>query len=753
MGRHKDELWKHVKALDGNRFSCNYCGMSISGGITRIRFHLSGHKGHDIKTCLNVPAHVQKEASQQIQASNNGRENENISTSAPKKKTKRSHQPEVAGACKKDKSEVDKLLAKFLDSNYLSLDVSEIPHLRDLLVHVAEFGPSYELPTYSDLRPLLNNKEIEEYIGRTKKLLNKTGCTLIISKVETNLKLGSLNFFICSPGGWMCLEKVSVSEKGMTFCCFTDNVCRIIESLGPDNVVQVILDDSKDRMVCCFTDFTGDNFFPEVMKVIQRKYAWIYLSRCANGELVVTLQRICLEVSLIHETLQSAKVIFKHVREHHSTLLLRKEQHPRNREYSCSELNEIAIEFFMLNSILQIENGLQALQTPMAPEAIYSTEFWRNGKKVVQVLQPLFQVLELIDGYESTSGFLNEALHRAEVAFKQHIDGKGWRSRVVQPIHEVAGFLNPVYIYMCGQNFCYDYKEIKMVSSRLKLLVPATEWEALLKEVQIYFSKDSALFNTKAERTSKEFHPWKWWEICGDRFPTLQKIAIRILSQTCSTSLCDHITFRQNGLVNESDMNVIMKEKFEAFESKRLEPIDLDKINGLPLCSHEHVQKILEPIDHDKINGHPVSSHDYQKILEDLDGSDNNNKDEVPTAMPYIQQPANIGFDSPSHSFDSSFNWNACNSQIELGAGPTWFMPEHGNNILGSSVFNSKSGDCFSGQHDPNLLPMEAYPASYLNPSECTMPIQPGNGPQRADNIYVNLEPTWTLPECNAAST
>lgn len=212
----------------------------------------------------------------------------------------------------------------------------------------------------------------------------------------------------------------------------------------------------------------------------------------------------------------------------------------------------------------------------------------------------------------------------------------------------------------------------------------------------------------------------KWWEICGDRYPTLQKIAIRILSQTCSTSLCDHITFRQNGLVNESDMNVIMKEKFEAFESKRLEPIDLDKINGLPLCSHEHVQKILEPIDHDKINGHPVSCHKYQKILEDLDGSDNNNMDEVPTAMPYIPQPANIGFDSPSHSFHSSFNWNACNSGIELGDGSAWFMPEHGNNISGSDAFNSKSGDCFSGRHDPNLLP---------------------------------IEPLWTLPEANAAST
>lgn len=87
----------------------------------------------------------------------------------------------------------------------------------------------------------------------------------------------------------------------------------------------------------------------------------------------------------------------------------------------------------MLNSILQTEKELQPLQIAMAPafhegewlssendtamvvqKALYSTEFWSNGKKVVQVLQPVFQVLELLDGYESTSGYLNEALKRVE---------------------------------------------------------------------------------------------------------------------------------------------------------------------------------------------------------------------------------------------------------------------------------------------------------------------------------------------------
>lgn len=55
-------------------------------------------------------------------------------------------------------------------------------------------------------------------------------------------------------------------------------------------------------------------------------------------------------------------------------------------------------------------------------KAIHSTEFWSNGRNVVEVLQ--LQVVELTDGYGSTLGYLYEAMKRAEEAFKQHLDGK-----------------------------------------------------------------------------------------------------------------------------------------------------------------------------------------------------------------------------------------------------------------------------------------------------------------------------------------
>ena len=335
MGRGKDKNWEYVEALEDGRLLCKFCRTSYAATITRMRYHLAGVIKRDIEPCPKVPESVRKAVSQEIKPSDSSRKTKTVSTSSPKKKSKTFHQPKVAGACKTDKSKANTSLVRFLVSNKLSLDVSRTPYLGDLLSSVAEVGHGYELPTYSELQSqqILDAKEeIEEYIGKTKKLFTKTGCTLIISKVEINSKPECLNFFVCSPGGWICLEKVRIPEEGMTFHSFKDNVCRIIKELGPKNVVQVILDDPKNCTECCFTDIRGDNFFSEVIEVIQREYAWIYLSRCATGEVWQILLHICSKVRWIRETIQSAKQIFKDRFKHNSTLQLpRKQQHPRNK--------------------------------------------------------------------------------------------------------------------------------------------------------------------------------------------------------------------------------------------------------------------------------------------------------------------------------------------------------------------------------------------------------------------------------------
>ncbi|TXG62617.1 hypothetical protein EZV62_009611 [Acer yangbiense] len=551
MGREKQKFWEYVEDLNG-RFLCKFCEHRFSGGITRIKSHLSGLKGRDIEICMKVPEDVQLAALQAIGADPNKRALKNVV------ETESFHQPTVMGVCNKDKSVIlDKILAKFAISYQISFELSATPYLVDLLKSIAEFGPSYELPSYSALGSELIPdiyKEAEEYVRSVHELLITTGCTLVMYNVVKDSRLVCINTFAYTPGGVVYLKKIVVPDEGLSFRDFIDSIYCIIESLGPGNVVQCIINDIEDHIMDIITDLIDQNFFMSVQAMIHRKYPWIYLARCASHEFRLLLKLTYIAVPWIHKTTQLAKVIFRYLYEHEISMLPRQE-HARNKEYNWG-LKKFAIEFFALNSILEVENELQALQLPTSEDdvaeiverTINSTEFWNRAKKVVRILQPLFQVLDFIDGDGSTAGYLYEAMKRAEDAIEQHCDGD-----------------DRVHYETISKNFTED-NAMQNGLHILTLLLPVEEQEAFSKQLQLYRMKMPDLFTDTAMKMLKTIHPRKWWECFGDHYPMLQKYAIRILSQTCATPSCVYILKSQN-----------------------LELIDLDRNSGLPEYAPEYV--------------------------------------------------------------------------------------------------------------------------------------------------------------------
>ena len=64
----RDPAWRYCAPLEGHKNGtiCNYYGLSIkSGGITRLKFHLSHTDPHsNTKKCPNVPSEVKQEMKQ-----------------------------------------------------------------------------------------------------------------------------------------------------------------------------------------------------------------------------------------------------------------------------------------------------------------------------------------------------------------------------------------------------------------------------------------------------------------------------------------------------------------------------------------------------------------------------------------------------------------------------------------------------------------------------------------------------------------
>ncbi|XP_034903984.1 disease resistance protein At4g27190-like [Populus alba] len=61
MGRSDDPFWKEVEDMNGGSMKCKFCGHLFANGtsISRIKWHLSGERGHGVEICCQVPKEVQ----------------------------------------------------------------------------------------------------------------------------------------------------------------------------------------------------------------------------------------------------------------------------------------------------------------------------------------------------------------------------------------------------------------------------------------------------------------------------------------------------------------------------------------------------------------------------------------------------------------------------------------------------------------------------------------------------------------------
>ncbi|XP_057514602.1 uncharacterized protein LOC130796290 [Actinidia eriantha] len=173
---------------------------------------------------------------------------------------------------------------------------------------------------------------------------------------------------------------------------------------------------------------------------------------------------------------------------------------------------------------------------------------------------------------------------------------------IIHPIHAAAAFLNPAY--MCSENFNEDREMKEGISFMLTNLVLVEEKEDFIRQVQLYRMKTANLFTDTAMTMLKTSHPRVWWDYCGDCLPVLQKYAIRILSQPCSSSACERNwsaweaaqTKKRNKLALKMlddlvyvRMNTMMIEKFNELEAQDLKPINLEKLSELPeYVDHEN---------------------------------------------------------------------------------------------------------------------------------------------------------------------
>eukprot|EP00253_Pinus_taeda_P016164 PITA_16164 len=113
-----------------------------------------------------------------------------------------------------------------------------------------------------------------------------------------------------------------------------------------------------------------------------------------------------------------------------------------------------------------------------------------------------------------------------------------WTRMLHRPIHVATLFLNPAFSYKCS--FDLDGEVMEGLHSCIHRMVPDPKLRSKINHKIQYYRDCVGLFGfDDAIRERTLFMPHIWWRSYGARAPNLQKLAIRILSQTCSSSGCE----------------------------------------------------------------------------------------------------------------------------------------------------------------------------------------------------------------------
>ncbi|KAI0498297.1 hypothetical protein KFK09_021538 [Dendrobium nobile] len=532
-----DIAWSHCtesKGPDGKKqFRCLHCGITYKGGgINRIKQHLAGIRGN-IASCMKVPHDIRYQMQENLKEIGKKKqqaqeelehntavfvdeymEEERGSSSLPKSQSSDAHhegtnkgkrkldniekffaprtragsQPSLKSvvASKEAIHHADLAVARWFYDSCIPLNAINSNFAQKAIDAIGAIGPGYKLPSYYKLRVnLLRDckEECKLLIDSYKRSWSEIGYTLMADGWTDNRNRTLINFLVYYPR-------------------------------GPHNVVQLVTDNAAN--------------YKKAGELLHERFGNIYWSPCSAHCLNLILKDIG-NMSHIQDLAQRASKVTIFVYNHVFVLAwLRK-------RYGWKEIirpgaTRFATIFITLKSMADHKLDLQAFITSKVffdskisktvkgkevSAIILDNKFWNDCLLASKLSGPLIRLLRIVDSDEKPSlGFLYDGMYKARKAIKLMFRNAKRMYKPYTNIHCAAYFLNPHFQYD-KENFCQKA-------------------EVMQGLIELIGNKDIC---PKSTATMNE--PDEWWKMFGSSAPNLQKLAVRILSQTSSSSGCE----------------------------------------------------------------------------------------------------------------------------------------------------------------------------------------------------------------------
>ncbi|KAJ8764221.1 hypothetical protein K2173_005401 [Erythroxylum novogranatense] len=612
MVRGRDACWEHCVLVDATRqkVRCNYCNREFSGGVYRMKFHLAQIKNKDIIPCTEVPDdvrdHIRKILStpknqktpkklrmshatsgQQGSSSGDGGLHPNHESSGQQESIDPSllfpcpipiAQPVADDTQTQKQDNADKKVAVFFFQNSIPFSAAKSLYYQETVDAIAECGVGYKAPSYEKLRSTLLDKVKGEIQDRYKKYQDEwkeTGCTVLCDSLSDDSAKTIVIFSLTCSKGTLYLKSVDISGHQDDATYLFELIESIILEVGVEYVIQVITDSSASYI------YAG--------RLLMAKYSTLFWSPCASYCIDKMLEDLSKQ-ECISTVLEGVKNISRYIYSHAWVLsLIRK--FTGGRELIRTGITRFVTNYLTLRNIVILEDNLKHMLSHSEwlssvysrhPDAqvikslLYQDRFWKSAHEAVSISEPLLKVLRIVDGHMPAMGYIYEGIERAKAAIKTYYEGaeekytpiwdiidRRWTMQLHSPIHAAAAFLNPSIFY--NPNFKIDLRMRNGFQEAMaKMAVTDKDKIEITKEHPMYINAQGALGTEFAIMGRTLNAPGDWWAGYGYEIPTLQRVAIRILSQPCSSYWC-----RWNWST------------FDSIHSKKRNRAELEKLNDL----------------------------------------------------------------------------------------------------------------------------------------------------------------------------
>ncbi|XP_077240813.1 uncharacterized protein LOC143881562 isoform X2 [Tasmannia lanceolata] len=567
-------IYDHGTTVDKrkNRVKCKYCAKVMSSGFSRLKYHLGGVQG-DVLPCEKVPLDVKEILRDELlERKKQKLSNEVGQLQHPNLALKRHlcfKSPELKSNChdsskptalQKGKKVLDSVPGdRVLDNGSIQCSIvdaqktvkSEVKDCssENVFRHIGRFFYG-NVPSYHELKGWILQEEVKEMRQRVKVVKHSwetTGCSLLLDGWTDEKGRNLISFLVDCPQGTIFLRSVVVSDSMEDVDALVSLFDGVIKEVGIKNVVQVITYNAL-----CSMEAVG--------KQIMEKHRSIFWTVCAVHCIDLMLEQIRM-MAHVMKILNEAKTVTKFIYNRAPILKLMK-SYTHGRDLVRPSKTRPAMPFLTLENIVFEKENLRNMfgsstwntsiwasktEGNSIAELVRGTSFWEGADDVLSAAIPLVRVQHLIDGGDRPPmGYIYETMDQAKEMIKKNFGNKKakylplweiidatWNNHLHSPLHSAGYFLNPCLFYS-SDFFADDEVASGLLSCIVRMAQDQRAQDLIVLQLDEYRAATGGFSQKVAIEQRTKLPPALWWSVFGGHCPELQRLAIRILSQTCS---------------------------------------------------------------------------------------------------------------------------------------------------------------------------------------------------------------------------